>query len=209
MGLRPHDLVRLSEPGAVLNADPVPPAGVTPALAMAPFAVVRRCGAAPPGMVPVGVRGRTRSERFAAQVPVAAIAGCLAPERLAVERAWEQARRRASVPALAALAAAAPWLDALGLPWGPVGGIGFELATGIPVLTAASDVDLLVRAAGPLDLGKLRALAARLATMPARFDVQLELDAGAVALAEVCREIRGTVLLRTARGPRLVAWPGP
>jgi phosphoribosyl-dephospho-CoA transferase len=70
-----------------------------------------------------------------------------------VERAWEQARRRASVPALVALAAAAPWLDALGLPWGPVGGIGFELATGIPVLTAASDVDLLVRAAGPRDLG--------------------------------------------------------
>jgi len=209
MGLRPHDLVRLSEPGAVLNADPAPPAWVAPALATAPFAVVRRCGAAPSGMVPVGVRGRTRGERFAAQVPVAAIAGCVVPERLAVERAWEQARRREGVPALAALAAAAPWLEALRLPWGPVGGIGFELATGIPVLTAASDVDLLVRAAGPFDLGKLQALAARLATMSVRFDVQLELAEGAVALAELVREAPGTVLLRTARGPRLVAWPAP
>jgi phosphoribosyl-dephospho-CoA transferase len=209
MGLRPHDLVRLSKPGAVLNVHPAPPAWVAPTLAAAPFAVVRRCGAAPPGMVPVGVRGRSRGERFAAQVPVAAIAGCIAPERLAEERVWEQARRRASVPALAALAAAAPWLDALGLPWGPVGGIGFELATGIPVLTAASDVDLLVRAAGPLDLGELQALAARLATMPVRFDVQLELEEGAVALAELVREAPGTVLLRTARGPRLIDWPAP
>jgi phosphoribosyl-dephospho-CoA transferase len=110
---------------------------------------------------------------------------------------------------LAALAAAAPWLDDLGLPWGPVGGVGFELATGVPVLTTASDVDLLVRAAGPLDMGKLRTLTARLATLPARFDVQLELDEGAVALAEICRAAPGTVLLRTAHGPRLVDWPGP
>jgi hypothetical protein len=45
--------------------------------------------------------------------------------------------------------------------------------------------------------------------MPVRFDVQLELDEGAVALAELVREAPGTVLLRTAPGPRLIAWPAP
>ena len=128
MGLRPHDLVRLADPDAVA-AVPGTPAWVGEALARAPFAVVRRCRPAA-GMVPVGLRGRTRSERFAAEVPAAAIVGRVTPEELARERTWESAPRRAVVPALAALAAAAARLDALGLPWGPTGGVGFELATG-------------------------------------------------------------------------------
>lgn len=207
MELRPHDLVRLRTPTALTATDPAPPAWVAPSLAAAPFAVVRRCAAVAPGMVPVGVRGRTRSERHAAQVPVTALVERIMPEHLVLTRSWERALRSASIPALAALAAAADWLDGLGLPWGPVGGVGFELATGVPVLGAGSDLDLLLRADAPPDRVGLRTLASRLATLPARCDVQVELAAGAVALGELVRADSHDILLRTAQGPRLVARP--
>ena len=205
--LRPHDLVRLGESGLALASEAGPPAWVPLALAMAPFAVVRRCGAAPPGTVPVGIRGSRRNERHAALLPRAAITRSIAPEDLALERAWKRAPRRRAIAALVALGVAAPWLEGLGLPWGPVGGVGFELATGAPVLRDGSDVDLLIRAAGPLDLPALANLDARLASLPVRFDVQVELDAGAAALAEILDASTGTMLLRTAEGPRLVARP--
>ena len=165
MELRPHDLVRLSEPGAVLNADPAPPAWVAPALARAPFAVVRRCGAAPPGMVPVGVRGRTRSERFAAQVPVAAIAGCIStraarPWNVPGSRRGAEHRCRPSRPWPPRRPGSTLWA----CPGDRSAASASSWRPGSRCSTAASDVDLLVRAAEPLDLGKLQALAARLAT---------------------------------------------
>ena len=207
MELRPHDLVRLGESGLALGSEAQTPAWVSASLAMAPFAVVRRCGAAPPGTVPVGIRGSRRNERYATLLPRAAITRSIAPEDLALERTWKRAPRCCTIGALVALGMAAPWLDGLGLPWGPVGGVGFELATGAPVLHDGSDVDLLLRAAGPLDLPALANLDARLASLPVRFDVQVELDAGAAALAEILDASSRTMLVRTVEGPRLVARP--
>jgi hypothetical protein len=51
-----------------------------------------------------------------------------------------------------------------------------------------------------------RHLAARLESLQARVDVQLETVEGALALAEVARG-EPCVLLRTDSGPRLVPWP--
>ena len=71
-----HDLIRLREPIA-LTADGPAPSWVEPVLRRAPWVVVRR-GPVRDGMMPVGVRGLTRSQRFAAFVAVAEIAdGCL------------------------------------------------------------------------------------------------------------------------------------
>jgi phosphoribosyl-dephospho-CoA transferase len=53
-----HDLIRLREPIALTVDAPVP-AWVVPALRRAPWVVVRR-GRVHDGMMPVGVRGRTR-----------------------------------------------------------------------------------------------------------------------------------------------------
>jgi phosphoribosyl-dephospho-CoA transferase len=126
MDVRPHDLLRLESPDAILAASPSPPAWVVPALAEAPWVVVRRTRAAH-GLIPVGVRGRTRSQRYAACIPAPAIRERVTPEAIAAARKWETAAQRSASPALSALAVAAGRFDALSLEWGPTGGVGFEL----------------------------------------------------------------------------------
>ncbi len=75
-----HDLIRIREPIA-LTADGPVPAWVEPALSRAPWVVVRR-GHIRDGMMPVGVRGTARHERFAGLLAFAEIAESLSPEDL-------------------------------------------------------------------------------------------------------------------------------
>jgi len=97
-----HDLIRLREPMA-LTVDGPAPSWVEPVLRRTPWVVVRR-GYIQAGMIPVGVRGMTRSQRFAALLAVAEIAERLSPEELTgLPYVIEQTRQDA-VPALAALA---------------------------------------------------------------------------------------------------------
>ena len=70
-----HELLRLCEPIALTADEPVPP-WVEPALRRTPWVVVRR-GRVRDRMMPVGVRGPARSQRFAAYVKVAELSnGC-------------------------------------------------------------------------------------------------------------------------------------
>jgi phosphoribosyl-dephospho-CoA transferase len=84
--------------------------------------------------------------------------------------------------------------------WGVTGGAGFTLASGIDVLHAGSDLDLLVTAPVPLAPGTGRALAALLDDVDARIDIQVSTPFGAFALRERART-GGRVLLKTANGP--------
>jgi phosphoribosyl-dephospho-CoA transferase len=202
MDVRPHDLLRVESPDAILAASPSPPAWVAPALAETPWVVVRRARAEH-GLIPVGVRGRSRSERYAAFVQARAVLERVAPEAIAAARTWETAARRHAAPALSALAAAAGRFDALSLVWGPTGGVGFELTTGRPVLGPGSDVDVLLRTGDGPGKAVAAAVAAAIDGLPARFDVQVETKLGAVALVEIARSAL-QVLVRTADGPRLL-----
>ncbi|MCY1530114.1 Phosphoribosyl-dephospho-CoA transferase [compost metagenome] len=192
---RPHDLLWGMTPDQ-LPADA--PAWAHQALAAGHPVVVRRvlCG---PGMVAVGLRGASREQRLAAVMPVRSIQRLLSPEQLS-QRAPGQ------WPALRALAAVKPVLDAVGLPWGPTGGVGFQLATGIPVLHEASDLDLVLRTANPFCRQQARELLAVLSDAPCRIDLQLETPNGAVALREWAGDSQ-RVLLKCADGARLVDNP--
>jgi phosphoribosyl-dephospho-CoA transferase len=176
--------------------------------------------------VPVGARGSQRNQRCKGYVQRAAVARCVTPEMLAaaVPRAgrplakiargvtagtlgaaraeWEQSDF-APVRALEALAAR---LDATGLAWGPTGGTGFFLASGLPVLRVDSDLDLLVRAASPLARATVDELLALQAGAACRVDIQVDTGWGGFALAEYAQGSR-RMLLKTADGPRLVADP--
>lgn len=197
--LLPHDLLRIVDAEA-LACEAAPPAWARASLLRAPLVVVRRA-AARGALVPVGVRGRTRSERLAAWVRAADALGVLSPEDLARARGWRAARG----PHAAALDAVERLMAAHGLAWGPVGSVGFELAAGVPCATPESDLDLLVRAPVPLGRERARALLEALAALPVRADVQLETPSGGVALAEYAAG--GGVALRTGAGPRRVACP--
>ncbi len=137
-----HDLIRLRAP--IKLAGDTPPAWVEVALSQIPWVVVRR-GHLRDGMIPVGVRGLTRSHRLAAFVAVAEIADRLSPEDLTVSGRVIEQKRKDAVPALAALERVAGLLVRRGYRWGPGGSIGFELATGIATATALSDLDLILR----------------------------------------------------------------
>jgi phosphoribosyl-dephospho-CoA transferase len=98
-----------------------------------------------------------------------------------------------------------PVLDDTGLPWGPTGSVGFELATGIPTATTASDLDLLIRVYHGLPgaLTLLAALHREFRSHAVRVDCQVETHSGAAALAELV-DGQADVMMRTAAGPRLV-----
>lgn len=204
MEIRPHDLLRIDGPDALVSQ-----VGcldwVSAALERAPYVVVRRQGTVA-GMVAVGVRGETRSERYASLLPLDAIRQQITPEQLAQARAWSISPRLSTSPALQALVTAADVLETTHLGWGPVGSIGFELASEQQTITAKSDLDLIIRAPGRLSMDLARMLLARLSSLLVRMDIQVETSCGAFALQEYGREV-ARVMLRTPDGPRLVHDP--
>jgi phosphoribosyl-dephospho-CoA transferase len=208
--MAPHDLLALGPDGlaAVAHATTTAlPAWTLEALGRAAWVVVRRAEVRD-DLIPVGIRGGTRSERFGAYLPAPAVARCVMPEDLASTRAWREYACREGTGMLAFLDPVAAICDAWGLAWGPTGSAGFTLASGWQALTATSDLDLLIRAPNPLAVTDARRLFQTLlaAAQPTRLDIQLETGIGAVLLAEYAR---GTppVLLRTTKGPRLVHDP--
>jgi phosphoribosyl-dephospho-CoA transferase len=201
-----HDLIRLREPIALTADGPVPP-WVEPVLRRVPWVVVRR-GHVRDGIVPVGVRGVTRSQRFAVLAAVTEIADRLSPEDLTHSRYAIELKREDAAPALGALARVAPVLARLGCRWGPGGSVGFEIGTGARATTPSSDLDLILRQDRRLEpkeaitlLGALTAAAA-----PVRIDVMLETPGGGVALADLAAT-PAQVLVRTRNGVRLSADP--
>jgi phosphoribosyl-dephospho-CoA transferase len=192
---KPHDLLWGMTPDQLPDEAP---AWAHQALATGHPVVVRRAFCEP-GLVAVGLRGSSREQRLAALMPIRSIQRLVSPEQL-------RPRAAADLPALRALDSVAPVLAATGQPWGPTGGVGFQLATGIAVLHQASDLDLILRTPNPFCRQQARELLATLAEAPCRIDLQLETPNGAVALREWAGEAR-RVLLKCAEGARLVDNP--
>jgi len=200
-----HALLRLSETEAFVW-DQTRPAWALDSLRRAPWVVVRRA-ARHAGLWPVGLRGMERAQRCAGWLPEPAIADCITPQQLAACGSWRH-RRIDQSPAVRALdeAAALFAVHGQGEYWGPVGSVGFELGSGVRTTTAASDLDLVLRADEPMSLQAARALHADLLRLSVRTDVLLETPQGAVAL---CEYVAGSALtlLRTVHGARLVQDP--
>jgi phosphoribosyl-dephospho-CoA transferase len=197
--VRPHDLLRLAD-GTGLSDEESVPAWVPTSLARAACVVVRRAHA-PAGLIPVGVRGRTRAERFSALLALDAVAARVTPEDLVCARGWRNMVRARWISSLRVLDEVDGLFAALGLAWGPTGSVGFELATGVAAASTDSDLDVVVRAPEPWPLESAREIADHLNRLPTCVDAQLDTPAGAVMLSEYARGDR--VLLRTPDGPRL------
>lgn len=162
--------------------------------------VVVRRALSSPGHIAVGVRGRSREQRYATSMPVAAIQRRLRPEDLC------HVQSPRDLPALHALAELRPLLDASGWAWGVSGSAGFELATGIDALHERSDLDLILRTPHRLDRLQARNLLAQLDASVCAVDMQLQTPWGAVALREWAGSSR-RVLLKDDVQARLVSDP--
>jgi len=195
---QPHDLL-WGMSVAVLPADA--PAWVVKVLALGHPVVVRRARVAE-GFVAVGVRGRLRDQRYATVMKLDDIARRVRPEDM-VDAGADQ---KLDWPAVHALTQIRPVMDALRLPWGVAGSVGFELATGVPVLHQDSDLDLILRASEFFNRQQAAELVKALDGAASRIDLQLQTPAGAVALREWAGSAR-RVLLKADDAARLVTNP--
>nr|WP_273829831.1 malonate decarboxylase holo-ACP synthase [Pseudomonas sp. SHLB2] len=196
---RPHDLLW----GLTPDALPARAPSWACQVAQAGLPVVVRRATPEPSRIPVGLRGVTRAERLGTWLEPGAVLERYSPEHLRISAGCRD------LPVFDTLARVQTRLDDIGLPWGPTGAAGYELASGWPALHAGSDLDLLIRCATPLPREQARALLASLQTQAlCRLDILLETPLGGVALADWAGDA-SCVLLKTAAGPQLASDPWP
>ena len=195
---RPHDLLWLTTLDAL---EGISEAWVASAWHTGLPVVVRRDVDAN-GRIPVGVRGLKRDQRAAGWVNPANVVRVVTPEQLAVENDLLRSPFISQPPVQVAVQLtrqAWPWR------WGITCSTGYALATGIPVIHADSDLDVIIRAPQPLSPAELTLWQSQLSHALCRADTQVDTPEGGFALAEWLRD--GKTLLKTAQGPRLVSDP--
>ncbi|MBW9398920.1 malonate decarboxylase holo-ACP synthase [Leclercia sp. EC_58] len=196
--LRPHDLIWLTTRDAL---EDIQEPWVDAAWHTGLPVVVRR-DVEGSGRIPVGVRGLKREQRAAGWVNPHQIARVVSPEQLSAEDSLLRSPFITQPPVQVAVQLSRiswPWT------WGITGSTGYALATGIAVIHAASDLDLLIRAPQPLSRTDLLSWQSQLEGALCRADTQVETPLGGFALNEWLRD--GKTLLKTDRGPRLTANP--
>ncbi len=207
-----HDLLRIDDIRRILSDSITCPDWVEAALTRAPWVVVRRTTPhGTTGKIPVGIRGRTRSERHGMWIDPERVESHLRPEQL-VAMAYRGTSDHPGVPAMALARAVGPVFARRGLMWGPTGSVGFEWASGVRTAHASSDLDLIVRCDTPLPQAAAAEILDDLVQLAhayggCRIDANVETPLGAFSLAEYAAA-SGAILLRTATGPLLTndAW---
>jgi len=197
MGIAPHDLLKIQPDAVLTDGQPV---WIYDTLKKAPFVVVRRAPQVE-NQIPVGVRGSVRMERYAYLLPSEQILTCIKPEMLAQRKSWRQ-NRHFSEALLSTLERIDQVVCAYQLSWGPTGSVGFELGTGLSVVSAASDLDCLLRADRYLPPSLMEEMYHEMQRAEVKLDIQLETPQGAVALTEYLSGMQ-PFLLRTLSGPQL------
>lgn len=196
----------------VLRAHPWVTVGRAPSLIGAPVDVPhpRRCtrdrAAAPEHWTPVTVRGPRPGQRLDALAPWAAVARTLRPEQLAGRLERLAPERVAGIPALALLPEVGRLVADHRLAWGPVGAVGYELGTGVPVAGPLSPLRLVLRTPHPISRRDALQLRRALSKLPVPVQAELETRYGAVQLAEYAAGVH-TFTLLTPYGPREVQDP--
>jgi phosphoribosyl-dephospho-CoA transferase len=199
MVIDPHDLVEIDTKNLISHT-PIPDWAIE-SLSVAPYVVVRRAHA-PSGQIAIGIRGKSRGERFAAFLPEHAIIRQLKPEHLTGKHLLKYRQS----PVFVSLEIAGEILDRYNLVWGPGGSAGFELASGVETVTAKSDLDLIVRAINPIPINIAVKILSELQRCPAKADVQVETAEGAFSLVEYAKN-SFPILLKTQYGPLLIENP--
>lgn len=193
-----HDLLKLPFCGSgenLFREEDLPlPGWCAQVLAETPWVVVRR-GDRKEG-IPIGIRGRNRSERFAAVLRD--------PERIEQRVTPEEAltayidRGGAGGEQLLRLRSAF-WKEKGLLGVGIGGSTGFETVTGRKVTRPGSDLDLLLRISRACDRTTCAALLQELSGLPMRADAVLVTDLGWISLEEYVTA-PGKFMVKTAEG---------
>jgi len=209
---RAHDLVYLPDrsalsavDGSALSADAADAAAWSGGDDPVGVWVVVRRGRAGPGEVPVGIRGPARSARFAAAVLRSGIGCVVEPWGVPLP---PEARPGGIAPAWDGLESFRAQAATLGARrWGPSGSVAFELVSGRPTVSRASDLDLVVDAPAPLPTAEVEELLRLADAAPCHVDIQVITPAGGFALREWATARGGRIALRTEDGVRSTVDP--
>jgi phosphoribosyl-dephospho-CoA transferase len=194
--LKVHDLLQI-DPDSLLGV--TAPSWVNQALNSCPWVVVRRARASA-GEIAVGVRGDTRSQRWGGFLSKDLIGKVVRPADLLLV---EQSSIPRLTPAMKMLQQVIDrWRD-LTLPWGPTGSVGFELATGSPVTSETSDLDIAIRAPARITVERARALWQGVVGLPTRVDIRVETPQCGFSLQEYACTSSTRILLHYPDGKRL------
>jgi phosphoribosyl-dephospho-CoA transferase len=197
-----HELLRLSSLD-LEQASAAKPEWVDAALKASPWVVVRRASTNG-NLVPVGVCGKERVQRWAGFVNPEQIAQIVSPNQLRkslAENSWR------GLPAFDSLRFLGMKVALKALDWGPSGSTGFELVSGRPTVTESSDLDIVIRAPEPFDRAFARSICIRLEGAPSKVDVLVETPCCGFSLDEYAHSQLDKVLVRTATGRILTEDP--
>ncbi|WP_417760977.1 malonate decarboxylase holo-ACP synthase [Shewanella sp.] len=199
--VKPHDLLWVN---AVIDTDTVPEWFSIADLLQRPVVVRRAVTTA--NHIAVGLRGYTRSQRYANVVAIDAVRRTMTPEQLVEQQGWYGRMTQNPLPHWQTLATIAECMHTLGLTWGITGSLGFELATNIATANHQSDIDLRLCCPQAIDKSVGFSLMEQLNRLAQRPDIQIETPTGAFAINEWLSS-SSSVLLKTARGPIITATP--
>jgi phosphoribosyl-dephospho-CoA transferase len=199
----PHDLIKMDAAQVILGDDKGNQCAapwVVQALWETSMVVVRRA-IRTRDLIPVGIRGPERSQRWAAWCPANAIRQIVTPADL-LER-LETSKGLDSSPAWRALRLLAVDWQWLTHSWGPGGSVGFELATGKRTTTLRSDLDIVIYANDQLSRSIAQRLLVRARGLDVPVDIRVETPLCGFSLAEYAGSSGKSILLRTCAGPVL------
>lgn len=161
------------------------------------YHVVRR-GEVPAGKVAIGIRGKTRGERYGTAIPREWIHSVITPESLVQESVWGGWQRQKEFPQIIdSIQVLASLFSKIS--WGIGGSLGYELATGLPTLSARSDIDIILYPQKKISIKSAVEWLSALQLLPQKIDVQVEGPKGAFHLEEYARGAK-KILLKSASG---------
>src|SRR6266404_1419290 len=193
---RVHDLLQLDS-DSLHSTYTGAPSWVRQTLTAWPWVVVRRAKA-PAAQIAVGVRGTLRSERWGRFILKDMIRQLLKPcQLLALAQSSALSPR---TPPFTTLQQLIERWRGLTLPWGPTGSVGFELATGWPVTTSSSDLDVAIRANVRISLEQARSLYECATGLETKVDIRVETPLCGFSLEEFAGRGPAAILLRVPRG---------
>ena len=196
LGLKVYDILEVK---STLKTyfDKELPTWATEFVEKVPYVVVKR-GEEKTGMVPIGIRGTTRQQRFGCYMRQDNILQIYKPYELIECESncsiWNEVAQLLAI-------IFETYSDRIA--YGPTGSVGFELASGYEATTNSSDLDLFIQPIQPLEIEVSKKILEQLLEINAKMDVTLETPIGYVALEEYCNG-QAPYLVKTNKGELLV-----
>ncbi len=156
------------------------------------------------GMIPIGIRGFERQQRWSGFVHSHQIIKTVAPSHLRSDRMMGN---RMTLSAMRALCFLESQLSLLPFEWGPGGSVAYELASGEAVVRHGSDLDVIIRAPQEFEKSFASELIRLFQSAPANIDCRVETPWCGFSLEEYAQCETRQLLVRTCDGPLLLEDP--